>query len=500
MPTFGEFETLGNPYAVSDVRSHVSTIWQARKTGAAGERLYAVKCYTPRGRAPSQGQPEEALAHDRRLEFLEGIKQIKKTQTEGGRGLAPIYALGTSETEAWYVTDFYPRKDLQAWIDRKGEVNGGALRHVVYSVVTACLALKRSRGCSHGNLKPSNVFLAGKPRDLRQTPLLLTDAYPAAPLQIARLDADDRHEAGELLNQVVEVQDLAAIGRLILQLVEGRLLSRPDDYNYPVARSHDWDALGKDSEYWLQWCNKLLNPQLSPDSLNLETLVAEFQPSAAAAKLPLIMAGVGVVCLVVVGSYYAGRAVVAWRVRHKAAEQVRLAEEFGKAVNAAQAAERDGSFNNALTFYQQAQKLKRDDTQVGAKIQELTPKAAAQANSAAERAKQERQTAEDFQKAVDSAKAAERDGNFTNALAFYQQAQKLKQDDAQVRTKIQELTPKAAEQLKAQAKKAQEAQVGGSGAVDNFNRDFASLAKELNVTLPKKLQHPGANNATRYPS
>src|ERR1019366_7563689 len=292
MPTFGEFETYGQPYAVSDARSHVATIWQARKAGAVGEPLYAVKCYAPHGRAASPGQPEEALAHDRRLEFLEGIKQIKKAQTEGGRGLATIYALGTTDTEAWYVTDFYPRKDLQAWIDRKGEVNGAALRHVVFSVVTACLALKRSRGCTHGNLKPSNIFLAGKPRDLRKTPLLLTDAYPAAPLQLARLEADDRHEAGELLHQVMEAQDLPALGRLILQLVEGRLLSRSDDYNYPVERSPAWDALGKDRDYWLQWCNKLLNPQLSLETVNLEHLATEFPPSAAAAKEPLIV-GVG---------------------------------------------------------------------------------------------------------------------------------------------------------------------------------------------------------------
>src|ERR1017187_9642622 len=311
MPTFGEFETYGQPYAVSDARSHVATIWQARKAGAVGEPLYAVKCYAPRGSATSQSQPEEALAHDRRLEFLEGIKQIKKAQTEGGRGLAPIHALGTSATEAWYVTDFYKRKDLQAWIDRKGEVDGAALRHVVYSVVTACLALKRSRGCSHGNLKPSNIFLAGKPRDLRKTPLLLTDAYPAAPLQLARLEADDRHEAGELLHQVMEAQDLAALGQLILQLVEGRLLSRSDDYNYPVERSPAWDAVGKDGDYWLQWCNKLLNPQLSLETINLETLATEFKPIKS--PLPLIAGVIVGVCLLALGSYFAVKGWQQWR-------------------------------------------------------------------------------------------------------------------------------------------------------------------------------------------
>ena len=215
MPTFGEFETFGRPYLESDARSHVTTIWQAHKSGS-GERLYAVKCYAPRARAASPvaspsgsidghapraytarpDQPGGALERDRRLEYLEGVKQIKQAQAGGGQGLAPIYALGTTDTEAWYVTDFYTRKSLHEWIDRKGEVDDAALRHVVSSVVTACLALKRSHGCTHGNLKPSNIFLAGKPRDLRKTPLLLTDAYPAAPFQLARLEGSDRHEVG----------------------------------------------------------------------------------------------------------------------------------------------------------------------------------------------------------------------------------------------------------------------------------------------------------------
>jgi len=403
MPTFGEFETLGRPYAESDVHSHVSTIWQARKSGAAGDRLYAVKCYAPHRRAPSPGQPEEALAHDRRLEFLEGIKQIKKAQSEGGRGLAPIHALGTTATEAWYVTDFYPRKDLQAWIDRKGEVNGAALRHVVSSVVTACLALKRSRGCSHGNLKPSNIFLAGKPRDLRKTPLLLADAYPAAPLQIARLEADDRHEAGELLNEVMEAQDLAAIGKLILQLVEGRLLSRSDDYNYPVAHSREWDALGKESEYWLQWCNKLLDPQLSLETLNLETLATEFRPSAAAAKLPLI-AGVAVGICVLVS---AGTVVAQWAVK------THRRHSMEAAFSEADTLKRKGNFPDALKKVEYAGRLAE-------KLGDQNNKS--RANAGKEDVTRDGQR---FKNSTDAAESAEAGTNWSAAMTNWMEAAKL---------------------------------------------------------------------------
>ena len=101
----------------------------------------------------------------------------------------------------------------------------------------------------------------------------------------------------------MEAQDLAAIGKLILQLVEGHILSRSDDYNYPVARSEEWGNLGKDADFWLGWCNKLLDPQLALKGINLEALETEFRPKATT-KLPMILAGVGVILLLAVGAFF----------------------------------------------------------------------------------------------------------------------------------------------------------------------------------------------------
>src|SRR6266568_4266118 len=182
MPVFGEYETIGEPFAVTEERGHTSTVWQARKSGANDARLYVVKCYLPRTRQPKLGEarPEEALGDDPFREYIEGIKQLKKAQSEGGSCLSPIHAFGIHPDEgAWYVTDFFPGKSLKEWITLRGRVDGAGLRNVVYSALTGCLALKRSRGYSHGNLKTSNVFLLGKPRPLRERPLLLTDPYPA---------------------------------------------------------------------------------------------------------------------------------------------------------------------------------------------------------------------------------------------------------------------------------------------------------------------------------
>jgi hypothetical protein len=56
------------------------------------------------------------------------------------------------------------------------------------------------------------------------------------------------------------------------------------------------------------------------------------------------------------------------------ANQRRVAEEFQKALAAAESAEQSGSLTNALALYQTAQKLKPDDVQVAAKLRELTAK------------------------------------------------------------------------------------------------------------------------------
>ena len=94
-------------------------------------------------------------------------------------------------------------------------MDSAALQQVVHSIVGVCLALKRARGYSHGNLKPANVLLVGeKKRPLRRTPLHLADAYPASPLQLARLARDDRRVVDELLSKVMEVQDLRGVGRI----------------------------------------------------------------------------------------------------------------------------------------------------------------------------------------------------------------------------------------------------------------------------------------------
>ena len=348
MPQFGEYETVEQISIVEESR-HVTTVWKARKTGPPDGRLYFVKCYSPRRDRITSGQPDEMLQRDRALNFLEGIKQLKKTQHEGG-GVAAVHALGLTPEGAWFVTDYYGRGTLKDYIDRKGDVDSAALRHVVYSVVAGCLALKRSRGGkSHGNLKPSNVLLAGKPCPLKKTPLHLTDPHPA-PLQLAKLDTDDRQTGGELLDKTLELQDLRAVGELILQLVESRLLPNADGYNWPVPGSVKWDSLGKAGETWRGLCNRLLDPKFSVEQKSLENLEREFRPSALTKKVPMILAWSGAVILLGIASYVGvaafGRALKGSRAGHEEAEQ-RPSNTQTRSHDAPEEARREANFRTA---------------------------------------------------------------------------------------------------------------------------------------------------------
>ena len=323
MATFGEFETVGEPLATTEERGHVSTIWKAQKRGGeAGRwlRRQVLRAAPPQARAESAEAP---LDRDPKLDFLQGIKQLREAQTQGGRCLAPVHDCGITEAEAWYATDYYPRDTLRAFIEHLGGADSAALRHVVHSIVTACLALKRSRGYSHGNLKTSNVFLGGqKKRWLGQTPLLLADPYPAALGHLAQLDLADQRAVRELLAETMEAQDLRALGELILQLVERRLI-KSDQYDYPLAASQRWRALGREGKRWLELCNKLLDPRLTLQAINLETLEEEFRPSVLAAKLPLIVGvAAGVLVLAGIGFLVAKR------------HEARVEEQFQTALQA----------------------------------------------------------------------------------------------------------------------------------------------------------------------
>src|SRR3974390_3434533 len=94
MPTFGEFETVGEPVAITREAGHTTYIWQAHRASGSDEHDYAIKCYAPRPRRKDGASPGETLGIDRGLEFVGGVKQMEQVRAGGGRGLARIYGVG----------------------------------------------------------------------------------------------------------------------------------------------------------------------------------------------------------------------------------------------------------------------------------------------------------------------------------------------------------------------------------------------------------------------
>ncbi|MGH7978597.1 MAG: tetratricopeptide repeat protein [Limisphaerales bacterium] len=156
-----------------------------------------------------------------------------------------------------------------------------------------------------------------------------------------------------MVQNLFEAQDLRAIGELILQLVEGRLIESGSEYNFPIESSPEWQKLGRNERRWRAFCNRLIDPQLDLEKTNLDW-VAKSLPSTASAQKFLIPAAVAVVLAAAGATIY-----------------VYAAGAFQRHAQAADTAETDGDWINAAQEIRKALKIKPDDSQalnLGGKI------------------------------------------------------------------------------------------------------------------------------------
>ena len=168
-----------------------------------------------------------------------------------------------------------------------------------------------------------------------------------------------------------------------------------------------------------------------------------------------------------------------------------VAQKFAQAWQAGQAAEQAGNWTNALASYQEASRWKKDDPQGLAKIREVTPKAQSQVAQAEEAAKRSREAAQKFAQAWQAGQAAEQAGNWTNALASYQEASRWKKDDPQGLAKIREVTPKANTQSREQsssalAAKATDPNSGDAVQIADLDRQLKSLLDTFSLDSKSK--------------
>jgi hypothetical protein len=256
---YGDYE-LGNEIA----STRTSVIYLARRQG----REYVIKVFRPLMLAEEAHQESgelQELGENVQRVFLDAVKVQKDAVERGQRYLAPIHDVGVTEEGAWYATDYYPRGSLKRWI---GEALDSAdLRLLIWKVVDGLLDMLRITGRSHGNLKPANILVGGQlgvGTSPGRSVIFLSDP-------LGQADA-----------KALELVDLRCLGELILQLVTGREISGPENYNYPIEPTDSWNQLGEQKDYWLSLCNRMVNPKLTLQDLTLERLAGELKPTGSA--------------------------------------------------------------------------------------------------------------------------------------------------------------------------------------------------------------------------
>jgi hypothetical protein len=302
MPSFGEYQSVDELQRRPGESGEVYTTWKARRSTADNNCSYVLKTVTLGVRQASHEEGEEAQKIDPSHDFLQSADLLKRAFQLDKRFLAPIHAFGSTDRDSWYSTDYYQRKSLKEFISLHGSVDGEALDHVVYSIASGCLALQRAIGRSHGNLKPGNILLAGNPRPLRNSALHLIDPCPDSLVR-----ADDAAPSGpnepnslDSVRREIERSDLRAIGELILQLVEGRIIAS-EQQNYPISPSPAWSILGRQCDKWRQLCNRLLDRDLTLEEINLESLAKDSRPRTVAALSTSLIPIAAVILVIVAG-------------------------------------------------------------------------------------------------------------------------------------------------------------------------------------------------------
>ncbi len=195
---------------------------------------------------------QEAARRDVRL-FLEAARLQEAVAATESRHWAPIHEYGEVESGAAYVTDFY-EGSLDLLVRSRRRMDAVSVCGIAAGVVEGLLELQRACFRTHGNLKASNVLLAGKGR-IRPAGVFLSDP-----------------RWGQASGPAAEVEDLQALGSLICQMV---LLTPPRGAGGTVPPSVEWHRLGKVGEPLRDLCNRLLAPALKPGDITLESVGTE---------------------------------------------------------------------------------------------------------------------------------------------------------------------------------------------------------------------------------
>jgi len=281
MPIFGSFETGREIHSDPG-----KTIYAATKRSDSTWE-YAIKIFHMHPEGDNTGAPEDQGAANLEVVVRSGMESVAIQQKAAAASsfVAPILESGRDERGIWYVTRFFPRS-VNMIISGRVALTREAVRHMILSVAQGALDMKRACGRSHGDIRPSLVLLS-RSEKLSEAEVALSEPLPGSAAE------QDRYEKA----------DLRAIGQLLYQLV----LKREVDFAWvivPLDADPEWPRMfgRKHYERWLALCNRLLDPNLSLDQINLELLVRELQPAEVNRK-PLLAAVAAGVCLLAAVGY-----------------------------------------------------------------------------------------------------------------------------------------------------------------------------------------------------
>jgi formylglycine-generating enzyme required for sulfatase activity len=274
MGSFGHYETVRELH-----RTAFNIVYAARRQVGPAEEI-VIKVFQPSGLLL---EAEEAKVESDL--FLGSARAQQEVAAGGAQHWAPIHDCGSTPEGAFYATDKYDRS-LQQLIDGRLRLTPQALNAIAESVARGLVELKEASRRPHGNLKASNVLIAGT-GDVSQAKIVLSDPLPSA-----RGYTELHWDA-----------DLRAIGEFIYQLVVHR--APPAMEGWQVPQSKEWASLGRQAGDWRDLCNRLLNVSVTPGILTIENLIEELAHLEKAKPVPLcrwlIIAGVAlVVCVVLV--------------------------------------------------------------------------------------------------------------------------------------------------------------------------------------------------------
>ena len=265
MSSFGRFESVHELH-----RTGVAVIYSGRQATGPEEK-FALKVFQPS--ASILG--EDLLKSETDL-FLKGAQIQQKVSAGGAQHWASAYEYGSIPDGAFYVTDKYDRS-LQQLIDGRIRISSPVLHAIVESIMKGLIELKEECGRPHGNLKATNVLMAGT-GEISQTRIVLSD-----PSSDEQFDSQGHWD-----------EDLRAIARFIYELVTHRPIPAVDGWQVPD--SPEWAKLGKQADSWRSLCNLLLSASVKSDTITIEKVSEELEKLRVVKKLlsprRLIAAGI----------------------------------------------------------------------------------------------------------------------------------------------------------------------------------------------------------------